>query len=202
MRRFRKQTNETAARLGRPIRIAVQVSGDWGVLSDEKFGARAVSMNFMYGFDIGTWAKERLVDVISPSFRRDYRPMFLEHVLDELGDGRNRIELVPSIGQHHDGLLPKGYNWAVYFTDVGVDRRDLIPFGELDPWRVLREAHDLYRQGVDSVDVWEMGHAPVRLSRWNILKHVGNRDLLTHEFGERIDGLMGKVSQPRRFLLK
>ncbi|MDP6778531.1 MAG: hypothetical protein QGI83_17390 [Candidatus Latescibacteria bacterium] len=191
MRRLRSQTDRIGRRLGRPIPIAVQVSGDWNILKHGKL-VKAVSQNFLAGFDIGRWAREGLVDVVSPSFRRTYKPMFLEHLLDELGDARGRVMLVPSLGQHDNAVFPRGYEWSLYFTDEGAGATDLVPFGELDAWRVLREAHDLYRQGADAVDVWEMGNAPVRLARWNVLKHVGDRDMLASEFGERIGGLMGR----------
>ena len=142
----------------------MQVSGEWAILQHGD-RVKAVSQNFLAGFDVGRWAREGLVDVVSPSFRRTYKPMFLEHLLDELGEARDRVQVVPSIGQHDNALFPRGYEWSLYFTDVGAGKEDLVPFGELDGWRVLREAHDLYRQAADAVDVWEMGHAPVRLDR-------------------------------------
>ena len=87
---------------------------------------------------------------------------------------RDRIQLAPSIGQHHNAVLPAGYQWEKYFTDQGAGRTDLIPFGELDGWRV-------------------------GLARWNILKRVGDRRILAERFGERIGPLMGKSDQPLRF---
>lgn len=198
MRRLRHQTVEIGAKLGRDIPIAVQVSGDWTILKHDKL-VKAVSQNFLAGFDVGRWAREGLVDVISPSFRRTYRPMFLEHLWEELGSARDRVQIVPSIGQHDNALFPQGYEWSLYFTDEGAGRTDLMPFGELDAWRVLREAHDLYRQGADAVDVWEMGHAPVRLARWNVLKRIGDRNMLTREFGTRAAGLMSQPEHPVEF---
>jgi len=198
VRRLRRQTDGIARDLGKEIPIAVQVSGEWSILKQGKL-VKAVSQNFLAGFDIGRWAREGLVDVVSPSFRRTYRPMFLEHLWEELGDVRDRVRMVPSIGQHDNAVFPRGYEWSLYFTDEGEGRTDLVPFGELDAWRVLREAHDLYRQGADAVDVWEMGHAPVRLRRWNVLKRIGNREMLTGEFGTRIGGLMGIPERPARF---
>ena len=202
MRRFRSQTNAIAKELGKPIAIAVQVSGDRHVLRGKDFGARAVSANLIHGFDIAAWAKEGLVDVIAPSFRREYRPMFLDHLYEDLGEYRRNIELAPSLGQYHNDVLPKDYDWSVYFTDLGAQRKDLVPFGDLDPWRILREANDMYQQGADSVDVWEMGGAPNRLARWNVLKHVGDRDMLAREFGARLTGLAGKVERPVQFTEK
>ena len=61
------------------------------------------------------------------------------------------------------------------------------------------EARDLYRQGADAVDLWEMGHAPVRLARWNVLKRIGDREMLSREFGNRIGGLMGIPEKPVLF---
>ncbi|NLX06291.1 MAG: family 10 glycosylhydrolase [Phycisphaerae bacterium] len=199
MRRFREQTNAIGRQVGREIKIAVQVSGDWSILAGKEFGARTTPANFLYGFDIRRWAQEGLVDVIAPSFRRDYRPMFLDHVYEELGEARRRIELAPSIGQYHPAVLPRGYDWSVYFTDVGEGRTDLVPFGEIDAWRILREAHDLYRQGADSVDVWEMGEAPVRRARWNVLKHIGDRAMLDREFGTRVSSMAGDPPNAVRF---
>jgi hypothetical protein len=198
MRRLRRQTNEIGDRLGREIPIAAQVSGEWTILRYRKV-CKAVSQNFLAGFDVGRWAREGLVDVVSPSFRRTYRPMFLEHLWEELGPARGRVQVVPSVGQHDNAVFPKGYEWGLYFTDEGAGRRDLRPFGELDAWRVLREAHDLYQQGADAVDVWEMGHAPVRLARWNVLQRIGDRAALAAEFGRRVGGLMGRPEQPVRF---
>ncbi len=192
MRRLRDRTNEIAGAIGHPIRIAVQVSGDWSILKGAPFGARAVAANFIYGFDIGRWAREGLVDVIAPSFRRTHRPMFLDHIKEELGDARGLVELAPSLGQHVNELFPRNYEWALYFTDVGKGRADLTPFADLDPWRILREANDLYNQDADAVDCWEMGEAFVRLGRWNVLKHVGDREMLRAEFGDRIDGVSGR----------
>jgi hypothetical protein len=199
MRRLRRRTDEIGSRLGRRIRIAVQVSGEWSILR-EKGRVRAVSQNFLAGFDVGRWAREGLVDAVSPSFRRTYRPMFLDHLKRELGEARRDVALIPSVGQHDNALFPEGYDWAQYFTDEGAGRRDLVPFGELDAWRVLREAHDLYRQGADAVDVWEMGHAPVRLARWDILRRIGDRAMIADTFGTRISGLMGEPAHPLRFL--
>jgi len=199
IRRLRRQTDEIGARLGRRIPIAVQVSGEWSILKQGK-RVVAVPQNFLAGFDIGRWAREGLVDVISPSFRRTYRPMFLEHIWEELGHAREKVRVIPSIGQHDSAVFPRGYEWSLYFTDEGEGREDLVPFGELDGWRVLREAHDLYRQGADAVDVWEMGHAPVRLDRWNALKRVGDRQMLDREFGTRVAGLMARPAKPVLFL--
>ncbi len=125
--------------------------------------------------------------------------MFLEHLYDDLGESRRNVQIVPSIGQHDNAVFPRGYEWSNCFTDEGKNATDLVPFGELDAWRVLREAHDLYRQGADAVDVWEMGHAPIRLARWNVLKHIGDREMLAREFGTRIGGLMGKPDHPLVF---
>ena len=198
MRRLRRQTDAIGEKLGRRIPIAVQVSGDWAILKQGE-RVQAVAQNFLAGFDIGRWAREGLVDAISPSFRRTYKPMFLEHLQEELGDARQQVLMIPSIGQHDNAVFPRGYEWGLYFTDSGAGRTDLVPFGELDGWRVLREAHDLYQQGADAVDVWEMGHAPVRLDRWNALKRIGDRELLAREFGTRIGGLMGVPVKTRAF---
>jgi hypothetical protein len=197
MRRLRQQTDAIARQLGRVIPIAVQVSGEWAILTAGE-RVTAVSQNWLAGFDVGRWAREGLVDVVSPSFRRTYKPMFLEHLLEELGEARRRVQIVPSLGQHDNALFPRGYDWTRYFTDEGESfDGQLVPFGELDAWRVLREAHDLYRQGADAVDVWEMGHAPVRLGRWNAIKRIGDRQRLVSEFGTRIAGLQG---EPERAL--
>ena len=192
MRKLRKQTNAIAASMGKHIPIAVQVSAERTILLGKEFGARAVSANFIHGYDIKTWAEEGLVDIIAPSFRRSYTPMFCDHIYDELGESREKIELAPSLGQHHNALFPRGYDWSIYFTDRGENRENLTPFGELDGWRILREANDLYHQGVDAVDVWEMGNAHVRLARWSILKNIGDREMLEREFGKRIGSLMGE----------
>ena len=193
MRRLRNQTDRIGERLGRHVPIAVQVSGDWSILKHGKL-VKAISQNFLAGFDIGRWAREGLVDVVSPSFRRTYKPMFLEHLCEDLGEARNNIQMVPSLGQHDNAVFPPGYEWSLYFTDEGEGRTDLVA------WRVLREAHDLYMQGADAVDVWEMGHAPARLARWNVLKHIGDREMLASEFGTRIGGLMGKPERPLSFI--
>ena len=198
IRRLREQTNHIARGQGIEIPIAVQVSGDWSILKHGKL-VKAVAQNFLAGFDIGRWARESLVDIVSPSFRRTYKPMFLEHICEEIGNARDRVRVVPSIGQHDNAIFPRGYEWSKYFTDEGKGVTDLVPFGELDAWRVLREAHDLYRQGAEAVDVWEMGGAPVRLSRWNVLKRIGDRDMLSREFGDRIGGLMGCPERPVSF---
>ena len=180
IRRLRTQTNEIASELGKPIPITVQVSGEWSILKYRKL-VKAVSQNHLAGFDVPGWAEEGLVDIVSPSFRRTYKPMFLEHLYNDLGESRRIVQIVPSIGQHDNAVFPRGYKWSKYFTNEGKNATDLVPFGELDAWRVLCEAHDLYRQGTDAVDVWEMGHAPVRLARWNVLKHIGDREMLAHE---------------------
>ncbi|MEW6755353.1 MAG: hypothetical protein AB1505_30885 [Candidatus Latescibacterota bacterium] len=197
MRRLRQQTEAIARQLGRRIRIAVQVSGEWSILQQGRL-AKAVPQNLLAGFDVGRWAREGLVDVVSPSFRRTYRPMFLEHLAEDLGAARAQVEVVPSIGQHDNAVFPRGYEWSRYFTDEGAGARDLVPFGELDAWRVLREAQDLYSQGADGVEVWEMGHAPVRLDRWNVLRRIGDRELLRHQFGTRVSGLLARPSHPLR----
>lgn len=199
MRRLRAQTERIGRDLARPIPIAVQVSGEWAILKAGQL-VKAVSQNWLAGFDVGRWAREGLVDVISPSFRRTYKPMFLQHLVDELGAGRDRVQLVPCLGQHDNNLFPRGYEWALYFTDEGEGVAGaLVPFGELDAWRVLREACDLYRQGADAVSVWEMGHAPVRLGRWNALKRIGDRRFLEAEFGTRVGGLQGEPERVLRF---
>lgn len=199
MRRLREQTNRIGEELGKRIRIAVQVSAEWSVLCGEPFGAITESANFLCGFDIAQWAREGLVDIVSPSFRSTYRPMILDHVYEELGEARSMIQLVPSIGQYHETVLPRNYDWSVYFTDAGKGRTNLLPFGEIDAWRILREANDLYQQGVDAVDVWEMGEAFVPRARWNVLKHIGDRERLAREFGTRISTLAGRIEVPCRF---
>lgn len=201
MRRLRRQTVAIGEQLGQRMPISVQVSGDWAILKQGDL-VKAVAQNFLAGFDIGRWAREGLVDAISPSFRRTYKPMFLEHLWEELGDSREQVLMIPSIGQHDNAVFPRGYEWRLYFTDEGEGRTDLAPFGELDGWRVLREAHDLYRQGADAVDVWEMGHASVRLDRWNALKRIGDRAMLEQEFGTRVGGLMGTPENPRHFCME
>ena len=37
-----------------------------------------------------------------------------------------------------------------------------------------------------------MGTAPNRLSRWNVLKHIGDREMLARRFGTGIGPLMGR----------
>ena len=201
VRRLRRQTDEISEGLGRKIEIAVQVSGEWAILKQGKL-VKAVAQNFLAGFNVGRWAREGLVDAVSPSFRRTYKPMFLEHLWEELGDAREKVKVIPSIGQHDNAIFPRGYEWSLYFTDGGKGRTDLVPFGELDAWRVLREAHDLYQQGADAVDVWEMGHAPTRLDRWNVLGKIGDREMLEREFGKRVGGLMGEPSQGMQFTME
>ncbi len=125
--------------------------------------------------------------------------MVLRPLGGELGDARAGVRVIPSIGQHDNAVFPRGYEWALYFTDEGEGRQDLLPFGELDAWRILREAHDLYCQGADAVDVWEMGYATVRLGRWNVLRQIGDRALLMREFGTRIGGLLAPPEEPLRF---
>lgn len=199
MQRLRQQTRAIEAELGRPLPIAVQVSGDWSILKTHGL-VKAVSQNWLSGLDVARWAQEGLVDVISPSFRRTYKPMFLEHLYDELGASRQHVQIVPSIGQHDNAVFPRGYEWSLYFTDEGVGHEDeLLPFGELDAWRVLREASDLYQQQADAVDVWEMGSAPARLGRWDVLRRIGDREWLTRQFGSRIAGLQGQPQRPLRF---
>jgi len=199
LRRLRTQTNAIAAQLNKRIPIAVQVSADQAILNGKPFGARTVPANFLYGLDVGRWAREGLVDVVAPSFRRDFRPMFLDHVYEELGDARARVELAPSIGQYHPAVFPKGYDWAVYFTDEGKNRTDLLPLVELDPDLILRQAADLYAQGADAVDVWEMGEAFVPRARWNILKNIGHRDRLRQKFPTSITTITGPIPHPLHF---
>ena len=126
---------------------------------------------------------------------------FLEHLYDELGPTRAHVQIVPSVGQHDNAVFPRGYEWSRYFTDDGLEQAgdSLIPFGELDAWRVLREAHDLDRQGADAVDVWEMGGAPIRLARWEVLRRLGDRPWLQAQFGSRVGGLLGTPERPLRF---
>jgi len=200
MRRLRQQTERLGRQLGRRIRLAVQVSGEWAILRSGGL-VQAVPRNFLAGFDVGRWAREGLVDVVSPSFRRTYRPMFLEHLWEELGEARQRVEVVPCVGQHDDAVFPRGYEWSRYFTDAGAGQTGLVPFGELDAWRVLREAHDLYQQGADAVEVWEMGSAPVRLERWNTLRRIGDRAWLRRQFGTRVRGLLQQPERPLRLVL-
>lgn len=199
MQRLRQQTRAIEAELGRPIPIAVQVSGDWSILKAHGL-VKAVSQNWLSGLDVGRWAREHLVDVISPSFRRTYKPMFLEHLYDELGPARNNVQIIPSLGQHDNAVFPRGYEWGLYFTDEGLGReQELLPFGELDAWRVLREANDLYQQQADAVNVWEMGSAPARLGRWDVLRRIGDRPWLREQFGTRVAGLQGQPQRPLSF---
>ena len=124
---------------------------------------------------------------------------FMDHVLEELGDGRAAVKLAPSLGQHHDALFLRGYDWKLVFTDQGQGRNDLLPIGELDPWRILREANDLYNQGVDAVDLWEMGECPRRLDRWSVLKRIGDRAFLRAAFGNRTGSLLASPESPLHF---
>ncbi len=73
--------------------------------------------------------------------------MFLQHLREELGEARDQAQVVPSIDQHGNALFPRGYEWSLYFTGVDAGRGDLVLFGELDSWRVLRDAHDPNRLG-------------------------------------------------------
>ena len=88
--------------------------------------------------------------------------------------------------------MPRDYDWEIYFSDKGKDKTNLIPIGEIDAWRILREANDVYHQGADAVDIWEMGQAHIHLARWNILKNIGDKEMLEKEFGKRIGRLMGE----------
>jgi|GEM_PF-1344876 len=200
LRRLRAQTNRIGERLKRQIPIAVQVTADREILSHPTSDSLAVAANFLYGYDIASWAREGLVDIISPSFRSEYRPMFLEHIYEELGEHRKRVRLIPCVGQYHRAVFPAGYDWSIYAGAVGIGKRSkLKPLGELDAWRILREAHDLYQLGADAVDVWEMGEVTHHLPRWNILKHIGDRKMLRREFGARIGPMMGFVDHPVTF---
>lgn len=195
MRKLRQQTDAIAAARGRKIKIAVQVNAATAI-QYLGYNARTLPMNYLHGYDVAAWLQEGLVDVVCPSFRRDHAAMFLDHRLEEWQPFRDRFELSPSLGQYHPEVFPQGYDWEIYFTNTGQGRRDLLPLGELDAWRILREANDLYHQQADAVDIWEMGSCANRPARWHILKQVGHRDMLEKMFGNYTAGLNGKALNP------
>ncbi|HIC70080.1 MAG TPA: hypothetical protein EYO90_11235 [Candidatus Latescibacteria bacterium] len=73
---------------------------------------------------MGRWAREGLGDVASPSFRRTYRPIFLQHLWEELGEARDRVQVVPSTGQHDNALFPRGYEWSFYHQTSAPEGRN------------------------------------------------------------------------------
>ncbi len=190
MRRLRAQTDRIGAVLGRRIQIAVQVSADHACVDG---GNVMVSSNYAFGFDLKQWAAEGLVDSICPSYRGQYAPIFLEPLFADLGQARARVKIIPSIGQNHRALYPPGYDWRKYFLKQEQTSQPLLPIADLDAWRILRDANDLYQQGADAVDVWEMGGAYWCLNRWHVLKRIGNRAWLAKEFGTRIGPMITPV---------
>jgi len=198
MRRFRAQTDRIGEKLGRRIQIAVQVSADRACVDGDNI---MVSANYTFGFDLKQWAAEGLVDSICPSYRGNYAPIFLEPLFSDLGAARSRVKIVPSIGQNHKAVYPPGYDWRKYFLEQEKPSQPLLPMADMDAWRILRDANDLYQQGADAVDVWEMAGAYWCLNRWHVLKRIGDRDWLAREFGTRIGPLITPVVNPLKYEL-
>ncbi|MHC4873422.1 MAG: hypothetical protein ACYTFY_16380, partial [Planctomycetota bacterium] len=170
-----------------------------------------VAIQFHYGWNIGrnnfnslidaidpfTLAREGLVDVFAPTgddclWSAD---MVLDHI-NMLKDVSN-CEIWPCLGQsHRDMYSPEGEKRSLSGKEQGGDT-EVILKGTLDPWRVMRNASDMYNQGADGIFLWECHEIAPILPYWNVIKNIGNRELLRTTFGRPLSTGDGRDSIER-----
>ncbi len=142
------------------------------------------------GLDIQAWAREGLVDIVAPSTTRNYGNHCYDHIRALLSGSDCR--LWACLGQHDDALFPTDYHWETY-TSKDPDKR-VMPIADLDAWRVARAAADAYHQDVEGVFLWEAGDVPSVLSRWEILRRLGDREWLMNLFGPPVGPFDGRLT--------
>ena len=173
MRELRAELDKAGAETGRRIPIAVQVPHGW-------HHARAIPEFYWNGLDVAAWAREGLVDIVAPSADLWHAPIRLDH-LPPMFDGTG-CELWGCIHQRVPECFPSRKS----------DDRHAFLEAHLDPMIVLRAAADLYNSGAEGLFLWECGETPGVLPRWELLRHLGDRDRLTLMFGPKIGRMDGK----------
>jgi hypothetical protein len=168
MRELRAALDEVEEETGRRVPIASQVATGWQF-------ARSIPECAMDGLDVATWAREGLVDIVAPAKGLFHDEIHLDH-FHRLLEGTN-CELWGCIHQRARECYPFDFR----------DHRDASHLeSRVDPWIVMRTAADLYNQGAAGVFLWESGELPTVPARWEVLKHLGDRQRLTNMFGPPI----------------
>lgn len=168
MRDLRQSIRAVEADLGRCIPISVQIPHSGRVPENEWRHS---------GLDFSSWAKEDLVDVVTPSDVLWYREISLDHYAALL-DG-TKCELWGCIHQRSPDCYPPKPGPGLHEAWV-------------DPWRISRGASDYYNQGASGVYLWEAGTLPTVLQRWEVLKNLGDREALRKEFGRPLGPYDGR----------
>jgi hypothetical protein len=161
--------------LGRHMPVMVQVPGGWRFtdgIPDCKFE----------GMDVETWAREGLIDVCAPCEWT---------ALMHAGQSLDRFHpLVAGTGCRLWGAL------GPQFREGHRSRQERAAYGDesadLDPWRLMRHAAEMYNQDADGVYVWEAHDIPSVLARWDILRNLGDREGLSRMFGPPIGPYDGR----------
>lgn len=183
MRELRAALNEVESQTGRHLPVAAQVPAGW------RFH-RNMPECYANGLDVAAWAREGLVDIIAPSDDLWYRPIHLDH-LPALLEGTH-CELWGCLHQRAPECFPSRH---------AADDANVYLEAHVDPMIILRSAADLYNQGAAGIFLWESGELPSVLPRWEVLKHLGDRERLKGMFGPSVGfmdgrGRMGQIHLP------
>lgn len=169
MRDLREALDRVERERGRRIPVMAQVNGDW-----------RYSNGFPYcrmdGLDPVVWAKEGLIDYLAPSETNS-----LWHQGQSFDRWR---QLLAGTDCKLWGAMAQKFREGQRSTE---ERERLGPeHADLDPWRVLRHASDLYNQGAEGVYIWEAHDVPTVPQRWDVLKRIGDRQFLHDTFSSLI----------------
>lgn len=162
MRRLRETLDLAGKERGCRIPVACQVPHGWQF-------SRAISEAYFNAIDIATWAREGLVDIVAPSADLWHAPIHLDH-METLVAG-TACELWGCLHQRAGECYPDKHE-----ADANLE-------AHTDPWLIMRTAADLYNQGAAGLFLWESGELATVPSRWEVLKHLGDRDGLRQAFG-------------------
>lgn len=180
MRDLRKALGQVEKERGRQIPVAAQVNGGW------RFTDGIPSCK-TEGLDVETWAREGLVDILAPA---EWTALMHAHQsLDRFGplvEG-TACKLWGALGPQ----FREGHRSKEERTQYGPECADL------DPWRLMRHAADMYNQGADGVYIWEAQDMPSVPQRWEVLKNIGDRQELNRIFSPLIGPFDGRRSFPQ-----
>ena len=169
MRDLREALDHVERERGRRIPVMAQVNGNW------RFTGGFPSSR-MDGLDPVVWAKEGLIDYLAPC-----EPSALWHQgqsFDRWGPllKGTKCKLWGAMGP----MFREGYRSSKQREQYGDQRADL------DPWRLMRHAADMYNQGAEGIYIWEAHDTPSVPQRWEVLKRIGDRKFLNETFSALI----------------
>lgn len=176
MRDLRTRIDSIGQNQKRHIPIGVQVQSNWHL----GFGC---NLSILNGQNPEVWARENLIDFLAPCYEDGlwYNINPFDRIKQQL-EG-TACKIWGHIGNFARPLQPT--------LEEKKNRNQYTVRSYIHPERIARLAYDYYNQEADGIYIWEGEETANVFPRWNIIKHLGNRQNLARKFGLALDSYDG-----------